>query len=326
MRHPKVYESILDVIGQTPMVRLHRITEPLACSVYAKLDFLNPMGSSKDRIARHLIERAERDGRLQPGALIVENSSGNTAMGLAMVAIQKGYRLKAVVRDTLSKEKADQLSALGVELVRADTSLPPEHPDSYNNLAPRLVAEDPECYFPDQHNNRENNEAHYLTTGPEIWEQMEGRVDLVVIGMGTGGTVGGVARYLKEQDPSVKVVAVDVEGSVYTEWFRSRQLVKPAPYLLEGLGDEFIIGTADFDHIDDMIQVSSRDAFHMARRIAQVEGMLVGGSSGAVIHATLEAARDLPPDARVAVLFPDSASRYLSTIFNDDWMRAKGLL
>ncbi len=326
VRNAKVYDSILDVIGHTPMVRLHRITAPLACLVYAKLEYLNPMGSSKDRIAKHLIEAAERDGRLHPGDVLIENSSGNTAMGLAMVAIQKGYTLKAVVRDTLSKEKADQLNALGVDLVKADTSLPPEHPQSYNNLAPRLVAETPHCYFPDQHNNRENNDAHYRTTGPEIWEQMEGRLDMVLIGMGTGGTVGGVGRYLKEQDPSIKVVAVDVEGSVYTEFFRTGQVPKAHPYLLEGLGDEFIIGTADFSVIDDMVQVSSREAFHMARTIARTEGMLVGGSSGAVICATLQAAKDLPKDARVAVVFPDSASRYLSTIFNDEWMKAKGLL
>lgn len=326
MRHAQIYDSILDVIGQTPMVRLHRITEPLACSVFAKLEYLNPMGSSKDRIAKHLIEAAERDGRLHPGDVLIENSSGNTAMGLAMVAIQKGYRLKAVVRDTLSKEKADQLNALGVELVKADTSLPPEHPDSYNNLAPRLVAETPHCYYPDQHNNRENNDAHYRTTGPELWEQMEGRLDMVVIGMGTGGTVGGVGRFLKEKAPHVNVVAVDVEGSVYTEYFRTGQVPQAHPYLLEGLGDEFIIGTADFSVIDAMVQVTSRDAFHMARAIARTEGMLVGGSSGAVICAALQAAKDLPPEARVAVVFPDGASRYLSTIFNDEWMSAKGLL
>lgn len=326
MRDKRVYDSILDVIGHTPMVRLNRIAADLACPVYAKLEYLNPSGSAKDRIARHLVEVAEQDGRLHPGDLLIENSSGNTAMGLAMVSIQKGYRLKAVVRDTLSKEKADQLKALGVDLVKADTSLPPEHPESYNHLAPRLVAETPGCYFPDQHNNRENNDAHYLTTGPEIWDQMEGRLDLVVIGMGTGGTVGGVGRYLKEKDPTVKVVAVDVEGSIFTEYFRTGAVGKPHPYLLEGLGDEFLIGTADFSVIDDMVQVSDRDAFQMARRIARTEGMLVGGSSGAVMHATLQAARTLGPKARVAVIFPDGASRYLSTIFNDEWMTAKGML
>jgi len=326
MRDKRCYEDILEVIGNTPMVRLNRITEGLACSVYAKLEFLNPMGSCKDRIAKYLIEAAEQDGRIQKGDLILENSSGNTAMGLALVAIQKGYHLKAVVRDRTSKEKIDQLLALGVDVVRVDTSLPPEDPDSYNNITPRLAKELPHCYFPDQHNNRENNQAHYLGTGPEIWEQMDGRIDAVVIGMGTGGTVGGVGRYLKERDSRIRVVAVDVVGSVFTEYFRTGQPGKPTPYLLEGLGDEFIIGTADFTVIDDMVQVGDRESFLAARELARREGLLVGGSSGAVIHATLQYAQSLPASARVAILFPDSASRYLSTIFNDDWMREKGML
>jgi cystathionine beta-synthase len=231
------------------------------------------------------------------------------------------------VRDRTSKEKLDQLKALGVDVHKVDTSLPPEHPDSYNRITPRLAQELEHCYFPDQHNNRENNEAHYRSTGPEMWEQMEGRIDAVVIGMGTGGTVGGVSRYLKEKDPKIRVVAVDVEGSVYTEYFRTGKVSSgSSPYLLEGLGDEFIIGTADFSNIDDMIQVSDRTAFQTARELARREGLLVGGSSGAAIHAAMQVAKSLPAGSRVAVLFPDSASRYLSTIFNDDWMREKGFL
>jgi cystathionine beta-synthase len=326
VRDKRCYEDILDVIGNTPMVRLNRITEGLACSVYAKLEFLNPMGSSKDRIAKYLIEAAEKDGRIKPGDLILENSSGNTAMGLALVAIQKGYRLKAVVRDRCSKEKIDQLLALGVDVHKVDSSLPPEDPDSYNNLTPRLAQELPDCYFPDQHNNRENNDSHYHGTGPEIWEQMDGRIDVVLAGMGTGGTVGGVGRFLKEQDPRIKIVAVDVVGSIFTEYFRTRTVGTASPYLLEGLGDEFLIGTADFTVIDDMVQVGDREAFLAARELARREGLLVGGSSGAVIHATLEYAKTLPASARVAIIFPDSASRYLSTIFNDDWLQEKGML
>jgi cystathionine beta-synthase len=231
-----------------------------------------------------------------------------------------------VVRDRISKEKLDQLLALGVDVHKVDTSLPPEHPDSYNNITPRLARELPHCYFPDQHNNRENNEAHYAGTGREIWEQMDGRIDMLIAGMGTGGTVGGVGRYLKEQDPRVKVVAVDVEGSVFTEYFRTGKTGPASPYLLEGLGDEFLIGCADFSVVDDIVQVSDRDAFHAARELAHREGLLVGGSSGAVVCALRQAARTLPEAARVAVIFPDSASRYLSTIFNDDWMREKGML
>ena len=326
MHDKRCFDSILDVIGHTPMVRLNRITADLAFQVFAKLEFLNPMGSSKDRIAKHLIECAERDGRIHPGDLILENSSGNTAMGLALTAIQKGYRLKAVVRDRTSKEKLDLLSALGVELVKADTTLPPEHPDSYNNITPRLARDTPDCYFPDQHNNRENNEAHYRSTGPEIWDQMDGRIDVFLAGMGTGGTIGGVGRYLKEKNPAVRIVAVDVEGSVFTPYFRTGETTGSSPYLLEGLGDEFIIGCAEFEVIDEMIQVTDREAFLGARELALREGILVGGSSGAVLQALRKLAPTVAADARVAVLFPDSASRYLSTIFNDDWMREKGML
>jgi len=326
MRDKRVFESLLDVIGNTPMVRLKRITAGMPFPVWAKLEFLNPMGSSKDRIAKYLVEEAEKDGRLRPGDMILENSSGNTAMGLALTAIQKGYRLKVVVRDRTSKEKLDQLTALGVDVVRVDTSLPPEHPDSYNKITPRLAQELPDCYFPDQHNNRENNEAHYLGTGPEVWEQLDGKIDVFVAGMGTGGTIGGVGRYLKERNPAVKIVAVDVVGSVFTTFFRTGEAGVATPYILEGLGDEFVIGCADFSVIDEMVQVSDKDAFLAARELARTEGLLVGGSSGAVVHALRMIAPTLAPDARVAVLFPDSASRYLSTIFNDDWMREKGML
>jgi cystathionine beta-synthase len=314
MKDLRRYESVLDAIGGTPMVRLNRMTAGLSAEVWAKLEFLNPMGSVKDRIALHMIEKAEREGRLAEGALILENSSGNTALGLALVAIQKGYGLKVVVRDCISPEKLAQLRALGVEVHFADTSLPPAHPDSYNNITPRLARETPGCFFPDQHNNRENNETHYLTTGPEIWEQMEGRIDYLVAGMGTGGTIGGTAKYLKEKDPAIRVVAVDPEGSIFYEYFRTGRRVEPKPYLLEGLGDEFLIGTADFSVIDDMVQVSDRDSFLTTRR------------SGAAMWAVLTLARGLGRPARIVTLFPDGASRYLSTIFNDDWMRARGFL
>jgi cystathionine beta-synthase len=326
MHEKRVYDSILDAIGHTPLVRLNKVTEGMPCQVFAKLEFMNPMGSSKDRIAKFLIEQAEADGRIQPGDTILENSSGNTAMGLALTAIQKGYHLKAVVRDRISKEKLDQLMALGVEVVKADTSLPPEHPDSYNNITPRLARETPHCYFPDQHNNRENNEAHYRSTGPEIWDQMDGAIDVFVAGMGTGGTIGGVGRFLKERNPKVRIVAVDVEGSVFTNFFRTGEPGEASSYLMEGLGDEFIIGCADFTVIDEMIQISDKDAFQGARELALREGLLVGGSSGAVLCALKRLAPTLAPGTRVAALFPDSASRYLSTIFNDDWMREKGML
>lgn len=326
MRHPRVYDSVLDLVGETPIVRLRRITEGLVPEIYAKLEFFNPMGSIKDRVACHMIRKAAADGRIREGDLILENSSGNTAVGLAMVAVQGGYRLRVVVRDRISPEKVAQLEALGVDVLRVDSDLPPEHPDSYNRITPRLAAETPGCYFPDQHNNRENNEAHYLTTGPEIWEQMEGRIDILVAGMGTGGTVGGVAQFLKEKDPKIRIVAVDPVGSVFGHYFRTGERCQPGPYLVEGLGDEFLIGTADFSNLDDVMTVTDRDAFLTCRELVRREAILAGGSSGAALWATLQMARRMDRPARIVTIFPDSASRYLSTIFHDGWMREKGFL
>jgi cystathionine beta-synthase len=329
MHYRKPCGSVLEAIGNTPLVRLRRVVANLPVEAFAKLEFLNPMGSSKDRISKFMIEAAERDGRLKPGDLIIENSSGNTAMGLALMAIQKGYRLKVVVRDTISQEKLNQLLALGAQVHMADTSLPPEHPDSYNNITPRLARETPGCYFPDQHGNRENNAAHYGGTGPEIWEQMEGRIDYLVAGAGTGGTIGGVGRYLKERDPGIKVVAVDPVGSVFSPHFRGEQHPKPGPYALEGLGDEFLIPTMEFEHIDEMYQVTDRQAFHHARRLVREEGILGGGSSGAALWAVLQVVKHLPPmdhPARIVTVFPDGAGRYLSSIFNDAWLAERGLL
>ncbi len=326
MRNPKVYDSILDLVGETPMVRLRRITEGLVPEIYAKLEFLNPMGSIKDRVALHMIREAAADGRIHPGDLILENSSGNTALGLAMVAVQGGFRLRVVVRDSISPEKTCQLAALGVDVLMVDSTLPPEDPRSYNQLTPRLAAETPGCYFPDQHNNRENNRAHYITTGPEIWEQMEGRIDYLVAGMGTGGTIGGTAQYLKEKDPKIQVIAVDSEGSVYAHYFKTGERCEPHPYLVEGLGDEFIIGCADFKNLDQVVTVTDRDAFQSCRELVRREAVLAGGSSGAALWATLQLARRLDTPARIVTIFPDSASRYLSTIFNDAWMGERGLI
>jgi cystathionine beta-synthase len=329
MLYRKPCASVLEAIGNTPLVRLRRVVSDLPVEAFAKLEFMNPMGSSKDRISKFMIEAAERDGRLKPGDMIIENSSGNTAMGLALMAIQKGYRIKVVVRDTISQEKLNQLLALGAEVHQVDTSLPPEHPDSYNNITPRLARETPNCYFPDQHGNRENNAAHYHGTGPEIWEQMEGRIDYLVAGAGTGGTIGGVGRFLKERDPRIKVIAVDPVGSVFLQHFRGEATLKAGPYKLEGLGDEFPIPTMDFGVLDDMLQVTDRQAFHHARRLVREEGILGGGSSGAALWAVLQVAGKLPPmdrPARIVTVFPDGAGRYLSSIFNDTWLAERDLL
>ncbi len=326
MANDRAVSSVLDCIGNTPLVRLNRMYPGHPAEVYAKLEFTNPSGSIKDRIAKYMIEQAEKDGRIKPGDLIIENSSGNTAMALAMVAIQKGYRLKVVVRDRSSQEKLDQLRALGAEVLMVDSSLPPEHPDSYNNYTPRLAASTPNCYFPDQHGNRENNDTHYRTTGPEIWAQMEGRIDYFVAGVGTGGTLGGIARFLKEQDPKIRVVAVDGQGSVYTEYFRSRKLGSAGDQLVEGLGDEFILPTMDFDLIDEMLQVSDHDAFHWARTLAHTEGILAGVSSGGSIWAIGELLRRISGGARIVTIFPDGAARYLTKMYNESWLTEHDLL
>jgi len=325
MKSTSCHDSIIDVIGHTPMVKLNHVISGIPGEVFAKLEFLNPMGSCKDRIARYMIEKAEKEGKIKKGDWIIENSSGNTAMGLALIAIQKGYRLKVVVRDRISREKLDQLKALGVEIHMVDSTLPPESPDSYNNITPRLARETPNCFFPDQHNNLDNNEAHYLGTGPEIWEQMEGRIDYFVAGIGTGGTIGGTARFLKEKDPKIQVVAVDPVGSVFYEYFHHKRMVKPGPYLIEGLGDEFLIRCADFSVIDDMLQVTDREAFHAARELALREGILAGGSSGAALWGVRQLAKKINRPARIVTIFPDGASRYLSTIYNDEWLDGKGL-
>ncbi len=319
------HQNILDMVGNTPLLQLHRITQGVKAEIFAKIEFLNPVGSIKDRIVKHMLERAEAAGRLKPGDTIVDNSSGNTALALAVFGGMKGYKIKMVVRDSLSSEKTKLLKALNVELVFVDHKLPPEDPNSYNNITPRIAAETPNGYYFDQHNNRENNEAHYLTTGPEIWEQMEGRIDYLVAGMGTGGTVCGAGRYLKEKDPSIKVVAVDPMGSVFYDTFHTGEKGKAAPYLLEGLGDEFLIGCADFEILDDIMQVSDKDAFLTARKLADVEGIIAGGSSGAALWACLQLARKQDRPCRIATLFSDSAYRYLSSIYNDEWLKEKGI-
>ncbi|HRD01360.1 MAG TPA: cysteine synthase family protein [Candidatus Saccharicenans sp.] len=322
----KSYQSPVEAIGSTPLVKLNKITAGLSSQIFAKLEFLNPMGSVKDRIAKYMIEKAERDGRLKSGDLIIENSSGNTALGLALMAIQKGYRLKVIVRDSISKEKLDQLKALGIEIQMVDHTLPPESPQSYNKITPTLASQTPNCFFPDQHNNRENNEAHYYTTGPEIWEQMEGKIDYFVAGIGTGGTICGAGKYLKEKDPGIKIIGIDPVGSVFYDYFHSRKKTKPAPYLIEGLGDEFLINCVDFDLLDDIYQITDKEAFLMTREIARREGLLVGGSSGAALWGVMKLARSLEKPARIVTVFPDGASRYLSTIFNEAWLKEKGFV
>ena len=322
----RVYDRISDAVGWTPMVRLLRSVIGSASEVRAKIEFLNPTGSVKDRIARFMIEKALAEGRIRAGDVVVESSSGNTAMGLAMMAVLEDLRCTMVVRRQTSPEKLDSLRAMGVELILVDGTLPPEHPESYNRKAKSVAGETPRAWFPDQHNNRANNEAHYRTTGPEIWKQMEGRIDYVVAGMGTGGTVCGVARYLKEQDRGIRIIAVDPVGSVFYDYFKTGRPGKPGPSCLEGLGDEEVIGCPEFELIDEMYQVTDREAFLATRELARKEAIFAGGSSGAALWGVRKLAASLDRPARIVTIFPDSGSRYLSTIYNDAWMRSHGFL
>ncbi|MCJ7579001.1 MAG: cysteine synthase family protein, partial [Candidatus Aminicenantes bacterium] len=260
------HTNILEGIGRTPLAKLNHFSKDIPAEIFAKLEFLNPMGSIKDRVALHMVKKAEREGRLSPGATIIDNSSGNTALALAMVCAINGYKLKMVVRDNLSSEKIKFLKALNVGLVFVDHMLPPESPMSYNNITPSIVEQTPNGYFFDQHNNRDNSETHYLSTGPEIWEQMEGRIDFFVAGIGTGGTISGVARYLKEKDPNIRIIGVDPKGSIFYDYFYSKTFITPSPYLIEGLGDEFLINCVDFSLIDDIYRVEDIEAFRMARK------------------------------------------------------------
>jgi cystathionine beta-synthase len=326
MNELRVYDRISEAVGWTPLVRLGSTVNDFDCEVFAKIEYLNPMGSIKDRIARYMIEKAIAEGRLRGGDLVVENSSGNTAMGLAMMSVLHDLRCTMVVRRQTSKEKLDCLRAMGIELVLVDGNLPPEDPESYNRKAKEIVASTPEAFFTDQHNNRENSEAHYHTTGPEIWQQMGGQIDYLVAGIGTGGTICGVARYLKERDPQIRVIAVDPEGSVFYDHFHSGKHGTPESYLIEGLGDEEIIACPDFELIDDMYRVSDRQAFRAARGLARREAILAGGSSGAALWGVRKLAATLDGPARIVTVFPDSGSRYLSTIFNDKWMKERGFL
>jgi cystathionine beta-synthase len=319
---PLIKDSILDAIGDTPLVRLSRIATGLRPQVVAKVESLNPGGSIKDRVAVALIDAAERDGLLRPGGTIVEPTSGNTGTGLAIAARLKGYRVIAVMPDKMSKEKIDLLRAYGAEVVVAPTDVAPDSPQSYYRVADRLAEEIPGAFQPNQYFNQANPQAHYDWTGPEIWEQTGGRITHLVAGVGTGGTITGVARYLKERNPDLVVIGADPEGSIYSG---GEENVRP--YLVEGVGEDFWPETFDPAVVDRWITVSDRDSFLTTRRLAQVEGILAGGSGGLAVHAALEAARDIQdPEALMVVILPDGGRSYLSKVFSDSWMRQYGFL
>ena len=325
----RVYEDILQSIGKTPLVRLSRLGRGLPCLLYAKVEAANPGGSVKDRIGLTMIAEAERSGQLKPGGTVVESTSGNTGIGLAIVCALRGYKAVFVMPDKMSQEKIQLLRAYGAKVVITPTAVAPEDPRSYYSVARRIVAETPNAILANQYHNPENPRSHYLTTGPEIWEQTRGRVTDVVLGMGTGGTVSGVGRYLKEQNPNIQIVGVDTTGSILLETWQRGHLpddVSATTYKVEGIGEDFLPYTLDLSVIDEVVRVTDKESFLWARRLVKEEGIFCGGSSGSALAAAMRYAQNLPPERLVVVILPDSGSRYLSKLFDDKWMRENGFL
>lgn len=318
--------NILEAVGNTPLVKLNRVTKDIRATVLAKVEFFNPGGSVKDRIAITMIETAEKEGRLKPGGTIVESTSGNTGAGLALVAALKGYKAIFTMPDKMSMEKVRNLRAFGAEVIVTPTAVPPESPESYYSVAKKIVKETPNSILANQYFNPVNPETHYDSTGPEIWQQTGGKIDYFVAGMGTGGTISGVGKYLKEKDSDVKIVGADPVGSILKEYFYTSKMGEARPYKVEGVGEDIIPGTTHFEYIDEIIEVSDKESFNVARRISREDGILIGGSGGLAAAAALKVAKDLSADKIVVVLFPDGGVKYLTTFYSDNWMRENRFL
>ncbi|HKT61345.1 MAG TPA: pyridoxal-phosphate dependent enzyme [Gemmatimonadales bacterium] len=325
--HLRPYDSVLETIGWTPLIRLGRIGAGVRTPIYGKAEYVNPGGSVKDRIGLAIIEDAERRGELKPGGTIVEGTSGNTGVGLAIAAALRGYRCVFTMPDKMSMEKVRLLKAYGAEVVVTPTAVPPDHPEHYVMKAKQIVHDTPNAILANQFYNQVNPEAHYATTGPEIWHQTEGRVTHFVAGAGTGGTVSGAGKYLKERNPKIRVIAGDPVGSLYTQYHRTRSMGEGHPYKVEGIGGDKIPSTVWFDWIDEFRQVSDKTSFLMARRLAREEGILLGGSSGLNVAIALDLARELAdPNALIVTILCDTGERYLSKQFNDAWMQENQML
>jgi cystathionine beta-synthase len=326
-QHTKPYDNVLETIGWTPLIRINQVARGVRTPVYAKAEFFNPGGSVKDRIGLAMIEAAEREGRLKPGGLIVEATSGNTGVGLAIAAAVKGYRCIFTMPDKMSQEKARLLRALGAEVIITPTAVPSDHPDNYIMKGRAIAAAHENAIFADQHYNPVNPEVHYRTTGPEIWEQTSGKVTHFVCAPGTGGTVSGAGRYLKQKNPKIRVVAGDPAGSIYTEYAKTHVMSEGEPYKVEGIGGDKIPTSLHWDVIDEWVVVSDKDAMQMARRLAKEEGLFAGGSTGVNVVAALDVARRLDdPQALVVTVLADTGERYLSKVYNEEWLRENQLI